>query len=95
MSTYLIAEVNLKKPEKYQKYLEKVPEIVSSYGGKYLVRGGKISYHEGEWRPERMVVIRFPNREKALSFYESDEYEKFKKVRLRTTDSNLILVDGL
>ena len=95
MSTYLIAEVNLKRPEKYQEYLEKVPEIVSSYGGKYLVRGGEISYHEGEWRPKRMVVIRFPNREKALSFYESDEYKKFRKVRLRTTDSNLILVDGL
>ena len=95
MSTYLIAEVNLKRPEKYQEYLEKVPEIVSSYGGKYIVRGGEISYHEGEWRPKRMVVIRFPNRKKALSFYESDEYKKFKKVRLRTTDSNLILVDGL
>ena len=26
--------MNLKKPEKYQKYFEKVPEIVSSYGGK-------------------------------------------------------------
>ena len=65
MSTYLIAEVNLKRPEKYQEYLEKVPEIVSSYGGKYLVRGGEISYHEGEWRPKRMVVIRFPNRKKA------------------------------
>lgn len=95
MSTYLIAEVNLQKPEKYQKYLEKVPGIVSRYGGEYLVRGGRVSYHEGEWKPKRMVVIKFPNREKALSFYESEEYKRFKKIRLETTDSNLIFVDGL
>ena len=69
MSTLLIAEVNLKKPTEYQKYLKKVPDIVTKYGGEYLVRGGNISHHEGDWKPKRLVVIKFPDRQKALGLY--------------------------
>ena len=95
MPTYLIAEVNLKNPEAYSQYLSAVPKIISKYNGEYLVRGGKISYHEGEWKPKRMVVVKFPNRKKALEFYDSKEYKKFKKFENKVTDSNLIFVDGI
>ena len=69
MSTLLIAEVNLKKPTEYQKYLKKVPDIVTKYGGEYLVRGGNIPHHEGYWKPKRLVVIKFPDRQKTLGLY--------------------------
>ena len=95
MPTYLIAEVNLKEPEAYSEYLSKVPKIISKYKGEYLVRGGKISHHEGDWRPNRMVVVKFPSREMALAFYNSKEYRKFKLIRKRVADSNLIFVDGI
>ena len=95
MSTYLIAEVNLKKPKAYSEYLSKVPKIISKYDGEYLVRGGKISYHEGDWNPKRIVMVKFPNREKALAFYNSKEYKKFKNIRKKVADSNLIFVDGI
>ena len=95
MSTYLIAEVNPKNPEAYSEYLSKVPKIVSKYNGKYLVRGGKISHHEGNWKPKRMVLVKFPNREKAMAFYDSKEYRKFKLIRNKVADSNLIFVDGI
>ena len=95
MTTYLIAEVNLKKPDEYSEYLSKVPKIISKYDGEYLVRGGKISYHEGDWNPKRIIVVKFPNREKALAFYNSKEYKKYKIIRNKVADSNLIFVDGI
>ena len=95
MATYLIAEVNLKNPDAYSEYLSKVPKIISKYNGEYLVRGGKISHHEGKWKPKRMVVVKFPNRAKALAFYDSKEYKKFKTIRNKVADSNLIFVDGI
>ena len=95
MPTYLIAEVNIKNLKAYSDYLSAVPKIISKYNGEYLVRGGKISHHEGEWKPNRMVVVKFPNRQKALEFYDSKEYEKFKIIRNQVTDSNLIFVDGI
>mgnify|MGYP001169481107 FL=1 len=95
MTTYLIAEVNLKKPDEYCEYLSKVPKIISKYDGEYLIRGGDISYHEGNWKPKRIVVVKFPSREKALAFYDSAEYKPFKSIRKRVTKSNLIFVDGV
>ena len=95
MSTYLIAEVNLKNPEEYSKYLSEVPKIILKYNGEYLVRGGKISHHEGEWKPKRIVVVNFPTRKKALAFYNSKEYKKYKIIRNKVADSNLIFVDGI
>ena len=74
MSRHLIEEVNLKKSEAYDEYLSKVPKIVLQYNGEYLLRGGKISYHQGKWKPKRMVVVKFSNRDKALAFYNSKEY---------------------
>ena len=95
MPTYLIAEVNLKNPDAYSEYLSKVPKIISKYNGENLVRGGKISHHEGNWKPKRLVVVKFPNRAKALAFYDSKEYKKFKTIRNKVADSNLIFVDGI
>ena len=42
-----------------------------------------------------MVVVKFPNRKKALEFYDSKEYKKFKTIRNKVADSNLIFVDGI
>ena len=42
-----------------------------------------------------MVVVKFPSREMALAFYNSKEYRKFKLIRKRVADSNLIFVDGI
>ena len=95
MLTYLIAEVNLKEPEAYSEYLSKVPKIISKYKGEYLVKGGTISHHEGNWRPNRIIVVKFPSREMALAFYNSKEYKKFKNLRKKVADSNLIFVDGI
>tara|TARA_X000000950_G_scaffold77578_1_gene97422 strand:- start:13396 stop:13686 length:291 start_codon:yes stop_codon:yes gene_type:complete len=95
LSTYLIAEVNLKNLEDYSEYLSEVPKIISKYNGEYLVRGGKISHHEGEWKPKRVVVVKFPTRKEALAFYDSKEYNRFKIIRNKVADSNLIFVDGI
>ena len=68
---------------------------ISKYNGEYLVRGGKISHHEGKWKPKRMVVVKFPSRERALAFYHSEEYKKFKAIRNKVAETNLIFVDGI
>ena len=95
MSTYLIGEVNVNEPEKYKEYLLEVPKISAKHGGKYLVRGGNITKHEGSWSPNRLVVIEFPSRKDALDFYDGPEYAQWKEIRKRYTKSDIILVDGV
>ena len=48
------------KPRKFKKLCAKVTDIIKSYGGKPLVRGGKYETLEGETYP-RTVIWEFPN----------------------------------
>ena len=45
---YVIAEVEVTDPTTLQKYGGKAPQIVASFNGHYVVRGGDVQALEGE-----------------------------------------------
>jgi len=94
MSAYFIVDIEVTDPEAYENYRSQVPALVAKHGGKYLVRGGAFEVLEGDWTPHRLVVIEFPTSEAAKEFYDSDEYEPLKQMRLNATNSSLIQVEG-
>ena len=75
MSAYLLANITVNNPENYKEYVEKVKSIVEKFDGEYLVRGGEMSVIEGDWPHKRNIVIKFPSREKAMEWYNSEEYK--------------------
>ena len=95
MAGYVIAQINLKNKEGYKEYAEKVPKSVASFGGKYLVRAGEFKHLEGKWDYSRNVVIKFPTYEKALEWYNSDEYKPVKDIRLENSIGSNIIVKGI
>ena len=94
MSAYLVVDIEVTDPEAYDKYRSQVPSLVAKHGGKYLVRGGPFEILEGDWTPKRLVLLEFPSIEAAREFYDSDEYRPLKEIRLKATNSNLVLVEG-
>ena len=96
MSVYMIGDVDIYNMEEYKKYMEKVRPMIESYGGEYLIRGGEIdSLETNLWKPTRMVLVKFPNKKSAMSWYNSDEYEPYKKIRFETATSSIIMVEGI
>ena len=59
MAAYLIADVELTDPAKFEEYRSQVASTIEQYGGKYIVRGGAIEKAEGDWEPSRLVVTEF------------------------------------
>ena len=49
---------------------------------------------EGDWTPERMVILEFPSRENAQAFLTDPDAQALFAVRHSTTASKLVLVDG-
>ena len=94
MAGYVIAQINLKNKEGYKEYVAKVPAIIKNFGGEYLVKAGEFKSIEGKWDFTRNVVIKFPSYEKALEWYNSDEYNQIKNLRLENTESNIIIIKG-
>ena len=61
MTGYAITQIEVTNPEDYKEYLAKVTDIVTKFGGEYLVRGGEFQCFEGKWKYPRTVVIKFPS----------------------------------
>jgi uncharacterized protein (DUF1330 family) len=94
MSTYLIANIRVNDSEVYKDYVENVPALIEKHGGEYRVRGGETQVLEGQWIPDRLVVLEFPDRDTATAFYNDPDYAPFRELRQAVTDSALVLVDG-
>ena len=95
MATYIIVDLNVTDPEKFAKYRDLVPPLIEAHGGKYIVRGGEFEVLEGEWKPNRVVVLEFDSTADAKKFWDSDDYQPVKQIRLESADSNIIMVEGV
>ena len=94
MSGFAIFNIDIKRPKEYKEYVEKVKPIAERYGGEYIVRGGESTIIEGSWAYPRTVVIKFPSYEKALEWYNSEEYKPIKQIRLDNSVANGIIIKG-
>ncbi len=94
MPVYMIASIEVLDREKYSEYVARVPATVEKYGGRYLVRGGRVTTLNGKWHPERVIVLEFPSAEKLQRWFNSPEYSAIMPIRLRSTNSNVIMVEG-
>jgi uncharacterized protein (DUF1330 family) len=95
MPASCIVDIDVADPTAFEEYRKAVPATVEKYGGKFLVRGGRMEVVEGSWRPKCVVVTEFPSLEQAKRWYDSEEYRALKALRLRTSKGNVILVKGV
>ena len=82
-------------PKQYQQYASKAAPLVKKYGGEYLVRGGALTVVEGDYfKPRRLVILRFPSEKAFYDFYNSEEYQAVRAIRLPASDMVWIGVEG-
>jgi uncharacterized protein (DUF1330 family) len=94
MSAYMIVNVDVKDPAIYEEYKTKVPALIRKHGGEYLVRGGKFIVLEGDWKPTRLVILRFPDIASAQALFRDPEYQPLKALRQRVSNANIVAVEG-
>jgi uncharacterized protein (DUF1330 family) len=95
MKAYIIADVEVTDPATYEGYKKLTPAAVAAYGGKFVVRGGKVETVEGRWAPQRLVVLEFESMARAKEFWESEEYRPAREIRRKSAVTNMILVEGV
>ncbi len=95
MTAYVIFDIDIHDPVTYEEYKKLAPEAVATYGGKYIVRGGKMETLEGDWAPERLVILQFENIEQAKKWLNSEEYSKARALRHKASTTQMVVVEGL
>lgn len=95
MPAYVIVDIEVTDPVRYEEYKRLAHDSVVAYGGRYVVRGGKAERLEGNWEPHRVVVLEFPDAIRAKEWWSSEEYRTAKALRAETANSDVILVEGI
>ena len=94
MAVYAMVHVDVTDPEAYARYAELAGPAVQKYGGEFLARGGTCRQMEGKGRA-RNVIIRFPDWDAALGFYNGPEYQEALKHGLPAAEREYCFVEGV
>lgn len=94
MKAYLVLDFSINDLEGFRPDIANVPAYIAKHGGRYIVQGAEPRTIEGDWSPQRMVILEFPARANAEQFLADPGFQELAKVRHRTTTSRLVLVDG-
>ena len=94
MPTFVAVEISIHDPATYERYRELAPPSIAKYGGRYAVRGGKMETLEGDWHPERFVILEFPSVERARAWWSSPEYAEAKALRQSCATTRMVVTEG-
>ena len=95
LKAYYIITAKVHDFEKLKLYGMKAAPVTKKYGGKAIISDKSPENFEGEVQGNLNVVIEFPSKEKALGWYNDDEYAEAKKIRLEPSDTiSFLLVTG-
>ncbi|HEY7287923.1 MAG TPA: DUF1330 domain-containing protein [Vicinamibacterales bacterium] len=95
MSAYVVVQIDVTDPVRYEDYKKLVPESLAKFGGRFIVRGGRTETLEGTWAPRRFVMVEFPDMERARAWWASEEYAEAKALRQATSSTEMIVVEGV
>lgn len=93
-SAYIIANVAVTNPEQYEAYKKLSTIAIQAHGAEICVRGGAVEVLEGDWSPNRLVMLKFASVAQAKAFYDSVEYGAARQAREGAAVMRMVLVEG-
>jgi uncharacterized protein (DUF1330 family) len=94
-SAYILANITVTNPEQYEEYKKLSSAAMKAHGAEVCVRGGKVEVLEGDWKPDRVVLLKFPSVEAARKFNDSVEYAAARKSRQGAAIMRMTLIEGV
>jgi uncharacterized protein (DUF1330 family) len=94
MAAYWIGEHAITDPAKFEEYLRQAIPIIERFGGRYLTRVGAHEVLDGTWRPNRVVIIEFPDMAAMKALYGCADYQPLIALRRQAATDVIIAVDG-
>ncbi|GAA0257058.1 DUF1330 domain-containing protein [Cryptosporangium japonicum] len=95
MAAYALAHLyeTANHPDVFE-YIERIQPTMDPFGGRFVVHGTMPEVIEGEW-PGTLVIIEFPDLDRARSWYASPAYQEILHLRTDHIPGSAILVAGV
>lgn len=95
MPAYVMVEIEIHDQDLYKSYTQLTPPSIAAYQGKFVIRGGETTVLEGNWKPNRLVLLEFPSVAQAKEWWHSEAYSKARKIRQQAASTRMVIVDGV
>lgn len=95
MAAYTIAQLLIHDRKRYERYVARFAETLVDFDAQVLVADDQPESVEGDWRCEKVVVIRFRDRQEAIRWSTSVAYRRIARLRRTATTTMAILVEGV
>ncbi len=93
MTVYFLVEILQVTDEgQYNRYIDAVRSIVENHGGEYVLRSSHVTLASGSDKPERIILIRFPNEKAITECFSSPEYISIAPLRECSTKSRAYII---
>lgn len=95
MTAFMVIACKIHDREKFiSGYGQAVPKLVEKYGGEYVIVAPGATLLEGTLEGYSSIAIsKWPSKEAALKFWNSDDYADVKRLRDGLADAEVILVE--
>ena len=96
MKAYMIVRCVIHDREKFiSGYGTEAAKLLEKYGGKYLIRApGAIPLEGIDDDNNSVVISEWPSKERALEFWNSDEYQEIRKLREGIAECKVLVVEA-
>ena len=91
---YVITEVTITDEAAFKEFAAKTDATIAPFGGKRLVRGGKVVALDGE-APKRVIVVVYDSMEKAQAQRDSAAWKALLPMRNKATKTREYMVEGV
>ncbi len=98
----MVLDITVNDSLHYQQYRMKVEPLIEKFGGIYLVRSGGMAFDaepdrkvipvEGNWNPNRFIIVQWESMEQLQNFTTSEEYKTVAKIRGNSASTKSIVV---
>ena len=92
---FVVIDVDVQDGAAFGRYVQGHMPGMRAAGGDFLIAGGRVEVVEGDWRPRRVVMHRWPAADAFRGWYDSAEYRQWRDIRWAAARTNVALVEGL
>lgn len=94
MSCYFLIDTYIENGRAaYDEYIAKVRSIVEAHGGEYLIRSENVTPLSDKRTPQRVIIIRFPDRASLDRCFSSPEYREIAHMRSESVDARALIAE--
>lgn len=92
---FTVVDIDVRDGQTFGRYVQGHVPSLTAAGGQFLAAGGRIEVIEGQWRPRRVILHRWPSPQAFRDWYASEAYRPWKELRHSVSSANVALVAGL